>query len=75
MGTRRMDANDVSLAAAGSVSEDRLWKLLMDVAAHGATANGGVNRQALSAEDTAAKRVRLGCMTKIAPSSSPSIRD
>lgn len=43
-------------SAAGSVSEERLWKLLMDVAAYGATGRGGVNRQALSKEDTAAKQ-------------------
>jgi len=37
------------------VSEQRLWNLLMDVAAYGATEKGGVNRQALSQEDVAAK--------------------
>lgn len=51
-----MGATNPSLSAAGFVSEDRLWKLLMDMAAYGATRNGGVNRQALSAEDTAAKK-------------------
>ena len=39
----------------GYVSEQRLWQLLMDVAAYGATEKGGVNRQALSNEDVAAK--------------------
>jgi N-carbamoyl-L-amino-acid hydrolase len=38
------------------VSEQRLWQLLMDVAKYGATAKGGVNRQALSEEDVAAKK-------------------
>lgn len=50
-----MDANNPTSSAAAFVSEDRLWKLLMDVAAYGATEKGGVNRQALSEEDTAAK--------------------
>ena len=50
-----MDATPPS-SAADSVSEERLWKLLMDVAAYGATGRGGVNRQALSIEDTAAKQ-------------------
>lgn len=50
-----MDATPPS-SAAGSVSKERLWKLLMDVAAYGATGRGGVNRQALSVEDTAAKQ-------------------
>jgi N-carbamoyl-L-amino-acid hydrolase len=54
--TRRMDANKPPSSAAGFVSQDRLWTLLMDVAAYGGTPNGGVNRQALSAEDTAAKQ-------------------
>jgi N-carbamoyl-L-amino-acid hydrolase len=43
-------------AASAYVSQERLWDLLMDVATYGATKNGGVNRQALSIEDTAAKR-------------------
>lgn len=51
-----MDAPNPPSSAAGFVSEDRLWKLLMDVAGYGATGNGGVNRQALSVEDTAAKQ-------------------
>jgi N-carbamoyl-L-amino-acid hydrolase len=41
--------------AASAVSESRLWQLLMDVAKYGATPKGGVNRQALSAEDIAAR--------------------
>lgn len=41
---------------AQNVSQERLWQLLMDVANYGATKKGGVNRQALSVEDTAAKQ-------------------
>ena len=51
-----MDATNSSSSAAGFVSEDRLWNFLMDVAVYGATKNGGVNRQALSVEDTSAKQ-------------------
>jgi N-carbamoyl-L-amino-acid hydrolase len=40
---------------AQAVSEQRQWDLLMHLATFGATSAGGVNRQALSAEDTAAK--------------------
>ena len=42
--------------AAGQVSKERLWHRLMLMARHGATPAGGVNRQALSAEDVAARR-------------------
>jgi len=41
---------------ADHVSKERLWQRLMAMARHGATAAGGVNRQALSAEDIAARR-------------------
>jgi len=51
-----MTASAASPPASACVSEQRLWRLLMDVAAYGATPGGGVNRQALSAEDTAAKK-------------------
>ena len=40
---------------AAAVSEQRLWRLLMEVARYGATVKGGVNRQALSDEDIAAR--------------------
>lgn len=50
-----MTAPAGSPIASSHVSEKRLWQLMMDVAAYGATQRGGVNRQALSAEDTAAK--------------------
>ena len=51
-----MNPPAASSSASACVSEGRLWQLLMDVAAYGATAGGGVNRQALSGEDTAAKK-------------------
>lgn len=41
---------------AGYVDRDRLWQRHMLLARHGATASGGVNRQALSAEEVAARR-------------------
>ena len=47
-----------SAAVVQAVREDRLWQRLMEMATIGATGRGGVNRQALTPEDTAA-RVRL----------------
>jgi N-carbamoyl-L-amino-acid hydrolase len=41
---------------AACVSMDRLWERHMALARHGATPAGGVNRQALSAEEIAARR-------------------
>lgn len=46
--------------ASGFVSRDRLWQLVMDVARYGAIAKGGVNRQALSSEDRAARNHLIG---------------
>ena len=46
-------------AAAAAVDQERLWRRLMAMAEHGATAAGGVNRQALSAEDAAARRTMV----------------
>ena len=43
-------------AAARAVQEDRLWQRHMDMGRIGGTARGGVNRQALSAEDRAARQ-------------------
>ena len=40
---------------ADGVHRERLWSLMMDIARYGATEKGGVNRQALSDEDVAAK--------------------
>lgn len=45
---------------ADSVQADRLWRRLMAMARLGATAKGGVNRQALSAEDAAARNLLAG---------------
>jgi len=39
-----------------AISEQRLWRRLMEMATHGGTAGGGVNRPAASAEDAAAQR-------------------
>ena len=46
--------------AAQFVDQERLWRRHMQMAVHGATANGGVNRQALSAEDLAAQQTLIG---------------
>ena len=39
------------MSVAGAVREDRLWQRHADMAKLGGTPKGGVNRQALSAED------------------------
>lgn len=44
------------MRAAQAVDGSRLWDRLMTMARYGATPAGGVNRQALSAEDIAARR-------------------
>jgi len=43
--------------ASAAVREARLWQRHVDMAKLGATARGGVNRQALSAEDVAARKL------------------
>ena len=43
--------------ASSAVREDRLWQRHVEMAKLGATAKGGVNRQALSAEDVAARKL------------------
>ena len=48
-----------SAAAGARVDQDRLWRRLMEMAAIGATADGGVNRQALSAEDARARQLMV----------------
>lgn len=48
--------NSPEIKAAGAVDEERLWDRLMTMAQYGATPAGGVNRQALSAEDISARR-------------------
>jgi N-carbamoyl-L-amino-acid hydrolase len=42
--------------AAQAINQDRLWQRHVDMARYGGLAKGGVNRQALSAEDIAARR-------------------
>jgi len=44
-----------AIAASERVDEDRLWQRLMDMSAHGAIENDGVNRQALSEADIEAR--------------------
>lgn len=55
-----MDATAKGLRAVEQVDEDRLWSRLMTLAEHGATHNGGVNRQAFSKEDASARRLVVG---------------
>lgn len=43
------------MASSGAVKEDRLWRRHADMAKLGGTPKGGVNRQALSPEDAAAR--------------------
>jgi len=45
------------MSAAGAVREDRLWQRHVDMAKLGGTPRGGVNRQALSPEDAAARNL------------------
>jgi N-carbamoyl-L-amino-acid hydrolase len=45
------------MSGAGAVKEDRLWQRHADMAKLGGTPRGGVNRQALSPEDAAARRL------------------
>ena len=51
------------MSVAGAVREDRLWQRHADMAKLGGTPKGGVNRQALSAEDAAARNL-LGAWAK-----------
>ena len=45
------------MSVAGAVREDRLWQRHADMAKLGGTPKGGVNRQALSSEDAAARNL------------------
>jgi Peptidase family M20/M25/M40 len=45
------------MSGAKAVREDRLWQRHADMAKLGGTPKGGVNRQALSAEDAAARNL------------------
>ena len=51
------------MKGADAVKEDRLWQRHVDMAKLGGTPKGGVNRQALSAEDAAARNL-LGTWAK-----------
>jgi N-carbamoyl-L-amino-acid hydrolase len=51
------------MSVASAVREDRLWQRHIDMAMLGGTPRGGVNRQALSAEDAAARN-QLGAWAK-----------
>lgn len=57
------------MTPADRIDADRLWARHMQLARHGATANGGVDRQALSAEEIAAWRevIAWGRDTGLAP--------
>ncbi len=52
-------------SAAERVDEQRLWRRHMDLAAIGATAKGGVNRQALTAEEIEARRLLVAWATEL----------
>ena len=45
--------------SSGAVREDRLWQRHAEMAKLGGTAKGGVNRQALSPEDAAARNLLM----------------
>jgi N-carbamoyl-L-amino-acid hydrolase len=50
----------ITAAIASRIDEARLWERHMALARHGATASGGVNRQALSPEEASARRELTG---------------
>jgi N-carbamoyl-L-amino-acid hydrolase len=50
--------------AAAAVDEARLWNRHVEMARHGARDDGGVNRQALSPEDAAARRLLVSWATE-----------
>ncbi|WP_119421573.1 Zn-dependent hydrolase [Desertibaculum subflavum] len=58
-------SSEIALKVAQAVDENRLWQRLMTMARHGATPKGGVNRQALSAEDRAARAELTAWATKL----------
>src|SRR5260221_6823104 len=47
------------MSSASAVKEDRLWQRHVDMAKLGGTPKGGVNRQALSAEDIVARNLLM----------------
>lgn len=50
---------ELLISVANGVRQDRLWSRLMDMARIGAIPGNGVNRQALSKEDVAARRLLI----------------
>ncbi len=56
----KSEVSKLARQAAARVSEDRLWRRLMDLAAIGARPDGGVCRHALSAEDIEARALLIG---------------
>ncbi len=55
----------ISMQVAENVDESRLWQRHVEMAAHGARADGGVDRQALSAADIAARRQLIAWATDL----------
>lgn len=59
------------MSQAPQVNGERLWQTLMDMAQHGATANGGVSRLALSEEDRLGRELfvrwaeEAGCQVRV----------
>lgn len=59
------------MSQAPRVNGERLWQTLMDMAQHGATANGGVSRLALSEEDRLGRELfvrwaeEAGCQVRV----------
>ncbi len=52
--------SDAGARLADAINEQRLWQRHIAIAQWGATGRGGVDRQALTQEDTAAKQMMLG---------------
>jgi N-carbamoyl-L-amino-acid hydrolase len=57
--------SDLAARLAMSVSQDRLYRRHLEMAIYGARADGGVNRQALSAEDAAARSHLVGIARRL----------
>lgn len=57
--TSHQDTRETAQDAAAAIDSNRLWQRHMDLARIGATAKGGVNRQALTPEDNQARRVMV----------------
>jgi len=50
----------IARLAAAHIDENRLWRRLMEISEYGAIPNDGVNRQALSPADIAARKTLIG---------------